>query len=166
MKYALSLVASGAVLAAAQQGLGSCAQNCFNNMIGIALNQFHCNIGDVACYCSHPDFGYGVRDCSNQACSATEAAEAIGFANAYCAAAVSTASNSVASILSTVSGSGSNYASATSAGAAAASSGLGVLGGGASGSQSSGAQSTGSQSSGAQQSSGSTSSAITTSSLV
>jgi hypothetical protein len=54
-------------------------------MIGIALTDFGCTIGDVACYCSHPRFGYGVRDCSNQACSAQEAADAIGFANAYCA---------------------------------------------------------------------------------
>jgi len=54
-------------------------------MVGIALTDFGCTIGDVACYCSNPRFGYGVRDCSNQACSASEAADAIGFANAYCA---------------------------------------------------------------------------------
>jgi len=54
-------------------------------MINIAQTQFGCGAGDVSCYCSKMDFAYGVRDCSNEACSSSQdAATAISFATAYC----------------------------------------------------------------------------------
>jgi hypothetical protein len=53
-------------------------------MIQIASSQFGCDFGNVTCYCTNQDFGYGIRDCSNEACSASDAAEVIAFGTQYC----------------------------------------------------------------------------------
>lgn len=54
-------------------------------MQGIAVNEFKCKEGDVACYCGNPNFLNGVRDCSNESCQNKEdAAKAIDFGNNYC----------------------------------------------------------------------------------
>lgn len=40
---------------------------------------------DAACLCCNPDFGYGVRDCANQACAnAQNAQSVISFGTNYC----------------------------------------------------------------------------------
>lgn len=54
-------------------------------MVNIAQSEFNCQAGDVSCYCNNANFGYGVRDCSNQACSPSDAAQAIAYASSYCA---------------------------------------------------------------------------------
>ncbi|KYG44027.1 hypothetical protein M433DRAFT_70375 [Acidomyces richmondensis BFW] len=86
------LLAASAAWAAAQDlsSLPACGQTCINNMIGLAQSQMGCASGDVSCYCSKPDFGYGVRDCSDQACSNSQQAESvISFGSSYCASALS-----------------------------------------------------------------------------
>jgi len=61
-------------------------QTCVNNMESIAVSQFKCAQGDFACYCGNPDFGFGVRDCSNQACGSPDAASSIiSYASSFCA---------------------------------------------------------------------------------
>jgi hypothetical protein len=57
---------------------------CINNMLGIATSSFGCGQGDVLCYCREPNFGYGVRDCANEACGSSEAATVIAFGTQYC----------------------------------------------------------------------------------
>jgi len=54
-------------------------------MLGIATAQFGCGQSDVLCYCREPNFGYGVRDCANEACGSGEAATVIAFGTQYCA---------------------------------------------------------------------------------
>ncbi|KAF2233233.1 hypothetical protein EV356DRAFT_503818, partial [Viridothelium virens] len=54
-------------------------------MQGIAVTDFHCQSGNVTCYCADPRFGYGIRDCSNEACGAAVASSAISFGYDYCA---------------------------------------------------------------------------------
>lgn len=53
-------------------------------MISIATSSFGCAQGNVTCYCTNQDFGYGIRDCSNEACSASDAATVIAFGTQYC----------------------------------------------------------------------------------
>lgn len=53
-------------------------------MIGIASNEFGCATGDVTCYCTNQDFGYGIRDCSTEACGSDVASQVIAFGTAYC----------------------------------------------------------------------------------
>lgn len=53
-------------------------------MLGIANNNFGCAQGDVQCYCREPNFGYGVRDCANEACSSEDAGTVIAFGTQYC----------------------------------------------------------------------------------
>ncbi|KAF2730027.1 hypothetical protein EJ04DRAFT_515529 [Polyplosphaeria fusca] len=54
-------------------------------MLGIATSAFGCASGDIVCYCTEPNFGYGVRDCSNQACSSAEdAAAVIAYGTQFC----------------------------------------------------------------------------------
>jgi hypothetical protein len=98
--------------------LPTCGQTCVNNMINIASTQFGCAVGDITCYCTNANFGYGVRDCSNEACSAEDAAKVIGYGTSFCANAVQSASGSVSSApaLSILS---SALASATEGGASA-----------------------------------------------
>jgi hypothetical protein len=47
---------------------------------------FMCNEGDVACYCNSADFGFGIRDCANEACANAEQAQSvISYGSQYCA---------------------------------------------------------------------------------
>lgn len=87
MKTSLTLIAIGAALASAQQlnQLAQCGQTCINNMIGKGM-ELGCSGSDAACLCSKIDFGYGVRDCANQACvgDANAAQQAIAYGATYC----------------------------------------------------------------------------------
>jgi hypothetical protein len=59
---------------------------CIANMIQIASTQLGCAQGNVTCYCTEPDFGYGIRDCSDQSCpTKQDAQEVISFGTTYCA---------------------------------------------------------------------------------
>ncbi|KAF2689699.1 hypothetical protein K458DRAFT_291817, partial [Lentithecium fluviatile CBS 122367] len=61
-------------------------QTCISNMLAIAQSAFGCASGDVVCYCTNQDFGYGVRDCAQEACgSAEEANTVISYGTNYCA---------------------------------------------------------------------------------
>ena len=54
-------------------------------MVSIASSQLGCSTGNVTCYCTQPDFGYGVRDCANEACpNAGDANTVISFGVTYC----------------------------------------------------------------------------------
>lgn len=54
-------------------------------MIQIASSQLGCAAGNVTCYCTEPDFGYGIRDCSDQSCpTPQDAQEVISFGTTYC----------------------------------------------------------------------------------
>lgn len=53
-------------------------------MLAIATSEFGCASGDVACYCSHENFGYGIRDCSKEACGEEVANQAISYGLNYC----------------------------------------------------------------------------------
>lgn len=59
-------------------------RTCINSMLGIANSQFGCGQGDVLCYCREPNFGYGVRDCANEACGSNDASTVIAFGTQYC----------------------------------------------------------------------------------
>ena len=82
-------------------------------MIQIASSQLGCDTGNVNCYCQQPDFGYGVRDCAQEACqSDSDAQTVISFGQQYCQMAIdsysSTASGtptaSALSVLSSATG--------------------------------------------------------------
>merc|ERR1712032_699959 len=101
MKSLALLVAAGVALAQDIGGLPACGQTCITNMLAIAQSTFGCAPGDVVCYCSEPRFGYGVRDCSNEACSPEDAASAISYGTSYCASAAASASGASATAVST-----------------------------------------------------------------
>ncbi len=65
--------------------MGLLQQTCVSNMINIASTELGCTAGDVACYCTNQDFGFGIRDCSSAICSPEEAASVIAFGAEYCA---------------------------------------------------------------------------------
>lgn len=60
-------------------------------MLNIASASFGCSAGDAVCYCSNQDFGYGVRDCANEACSASDAGSVISYGAKYCASVLASA---------------------------------------------------------------------------
>jgi hypothetical protein len=43
-------------------------QKCVKDMYAIAASQMGCSDLQASCLCKVPDFKYGVRDCSSQAC--------------------------------------------------------------------------------------------------
>lgn len=43
-----------------------------------------CKADDAACLCKNNNFQYGIRDCSNEACGADVATQAIAYANSFC----------------------------------------------------------------------------------
>lgn len=59
-------------------------QTCINNMVSIATSEFGCGQSDVSCQCNKAEFGYGVRDCANEACGGSDAASVIAYGNSYC----------------------------------------------------------------------------------
>ncbi|KAF2016922.1 CFEM-domain-containing protein [Aaosphaeria arxii CBS 175.79] len=86
MKTFAILAVAGIAAAQSLSDLPPCGQTCINNMVGIATSQFGCAVGDVSCYCNEARFGYGVRDCSNQACpSGDDANRVIAYGLNYCA---------------------------------------------------------------------------------
>ena len=92
-------------------------------MIQIASSQLGCSAGNVTCYCTQPDFGYGVRDCANEACQSGEAQTVISFGTSYCASALASYSQtasgasvtgSALSVLSSAGGSATGSAASAS----------------------------------------------------
>ncbi|EMC94958.1 hypothetical protein BAUCODRAFT_34958 [Baudoinia panamericana UAMH 10762] len=54
-------------------------------MLQVASSQLGCAVGNVTCYCTSPEFGYGVRDCSNQACqNSADAQSVISYGLTFC----------------------------------------------------------------------------------
>ncbi|PGH23549.1 hypothetical protein AJ80_02329 [Polytolypa hystricis UAMH7299] len=47
--------------------ISECGQMCINNMLDLGPS-LGCGATDIQCLCSSIDFGYGVRDCSQEAC--------------------------------------------------------------------------------------------------
>merc|ERR1711881_527078 len=116
-----SFIATAAIIGAALAQLDQlppCGQTCINNMLGQA-SALGCANDDAACLCANADFGYGVRDCTNEACPADADRNAvIQYGLAYCS--------------SVAAGSASGSAGSASGSALAATSAL-TAGGGASG---------------------------------
>jgi len=44
-----------------------------------------CKPGDSFCLCNNANFGYGIRDCANQACHPSDAVAVINYGINYCA---------------------------------------------------------------------------------
>lgn len=63
-------------------------QMCVNNMLA-QYSTFNCAQNDAACLCANVNFGYGLRDCTLQACGQETSTAAVAYGNAYCAAAAS-----------------------------------------------------------------------------
>lgn len=85
-------------------------------MIQIASSQLGCAAGNVTCYCTEPDFGYGVRDCANQACTnASDATTVISFGTSYCASALASYSSTASPSASSITASGLSVLSAATA---------------------------------------------------
>lgn len=49
------------------------------------VTDFGCADGNIACYCSHVDFAYGIRDCTNAVCTDGSAIQsAIAYGQSIC----------------------------------------------------------------------------------
>lgn len=98
MKSLSILVAAASVAVATFDNLPSCGQVCMTNMNNIAINEFGCAQGNILCYCEKVNYGYGVRDCANEACSSPQdAANVISYGSNYCAGALASAAPSTPS---------------------------------------------------------------------
>jgi hypothetical protein len=54
-------------------------------MIQIADTQFGCASGNATCYCFDPNFGYGLRDCSTEACGDAVYSQILAWGTSVCA---------------------------------------------------------------------------------
>ncbi|SPO00499.1 uncharacterized protein DNG_03247 [Cephalotrichum gorgonifer] len=87
MKYSVALIMAVAAVGSSAQSLSDlpeCGQGCIQRMIGSAQS-LGCKADDVACLCKNPDFTYGIRDCSVEACS-DHADSIINYGAEYCKA--------------------------------------------------------------------------------
>ncbi|KAK5653958.1 hypothetical protein OQA88_7634 [Cercophora sp. LCS_1] len=85
MKTAIVASLAGAATATTQMAaLPYCGQICINNMLALAP-ALGCPGSDPSCLCSKPDFGFGVRDCADQACHPDDAALVHAYGFNYCA---------------------------------------------------------------------------------
>ncbi|KAF2762279.1 hypothetical protein EJ05DRAFT_497139 [Pseudovirgaria hyperparasitica] len=100
MKYSIALLAAvSAAVAQDTSALPGCGQTCIGNMVNIAISQFGCASGDLNCYCSKIDFGYGVRDCSLESCGSDSVAQqVIAYGTNYCSQVLASAGDGAASI--------------------------------------------------------------------
>ncbi|KAF1808559.1 hypothetical protein P152DRAFT_517457 [Eremomyces bilateralis CBS 781.70] len=97
MKYSIALIAAVSSLAAAQasggesgpaghwdySALSECGQTCIRNMLQLAPT-LGCDEGDHNCYCCNANFGYGIRDCANEACDNEDAVKVLQWGAAAC----------------------------------------------------------------------------------
>ncbi|GAB1313602.1 hypothetical protein MFIFM68171_03812 [Madurella fahalii] len=61
-----------------------CGEICGNNMLAQAA-ELGCQAGDIACLCHNVNFGYGIHDCSVEACGDfSQANIVISWGNAIC----------------------------------------------------------------------------------
>ncbi|PWY88960.1 hypothetical protein BO70DRAFT_393479 [Aspergillus heteromorphus CBS 117.55] len=67
--------------------LPSCGQTCFDNMLA-EYETLGCTTSDPSCLCRNINFYYGIRDCSNAACSTDNATTVLDFESTYCASAI------------------------------------------------------------------------------
>lgn len=59
---------------------------CLNNMLGLA-GSLGCKENDLGCLCSNKDFGYGIHDCTVEACPDENVAAVESYAQSLCASA-------------------------------------------------------------------------------
>jgi hypothetical protein len=60
-------------------------QGCITRMIATATKSLGCSgIADAGCFCTEPAFGYGLRDCGNEACGRSQAQIVISYGVGYC----------------------------------------------------------------------------------
>lgn len=57
-------------------------KTCVQDMLDKA-SDLSCDSGDVGCLCANPDFTYGIRDCSLEACT-NDAQAIINYGAEYC----------------------------------------------------------------------------------
>ena len=76
-------------ISSAFSALASCGQLCFNNMVSQYSALGCASPTESACLCANVNFGYGLRDCSNDACGSNveAASSAIAYGSAYCSCA-------------------------------------------------------------------------------
>lgn len=59
---------------------------CIQNMLNKA-SDLGCSASDINCMCNNSDFGYGIRDCTVQACSSADVSAVSAAGASLCAAA-------------------------------------------------------------------------------
>ncbi|KAL8931254.1 MAG: hypothetical protein Q9211_007108 [Gyalolechia sp. 1 TL-2023] len=83
--FAAFVVAQSPETLQALDSLPDCGKTCINNMLGQAQS-LGCQPTDVACLCANQNFGYGIRDCTQEACPPTaNRAQVIDFGTMFCA---------------------------------------------------------------------------------
>ncbi|KAK4444122.1 hypothetical protein QBC34DRAFT_187861 [Podospora aff. communis PSN243] len=88
MKYATIVTFGAGALAQSITDLPQCGQICIGNMIALS-SSLGCPLvsgyPDARCFCSKPDFGYGIRDCTAQSCPPQDIAPVANLAAVLCA---------------------------------------------------------------------------------
>ncbi|KAH3394870.1 hypothetical protein KXV40_007449 [Aspergillus fumigatus] len=84
MKASVSLLLlSAASMASAAMSVSQCAQMCLSNMKAKA-GELGCSAGDDKCLCSQANYGYGIRDCTTEACPDDDAIAVLSSALSSC----------------------------------------------------------------------------------
>ncbi|KAH3281471.1 hypothetical protein KXV19_005435, partial [Aspergillus fumigatus] len=121
MKASVSLLLlSAASMASAAMSVSQCAQMCLSNMKAKA-GELGCSAGDDKCLCSQANYGYGIRDCTTEACPDDDAIAVLSSALSSCPSDSAAVTATGAGGSSSGSGSGSDSGSGSGSGSGSAS---------------------------------------------
>ncbi|KAK0704748.1 hypothetical protein B0H67DRAFT_603804 [Lasiosphaeris hirsuta] len=118
MKTSILLAVAGAVVVSAVDypaDFPACGKLCADNLFALA-STFSCGAEDIACLCKAPNWGFGIRDCSIQACQDDAKANTIiSWGNQLCADAGQPLNLPLASgVVATITSGGSTFESTSS----------------------------------------------------
>jgi hypothetical protein len=67
---------------------GYSQQMCINNMLALA-SKLGCDPTNVSCLCNNKDFGYGINDCTSEACGSADLPDVQSYGASMCASMLS-----------------------------------------------------------------------------
>jgi len=80
----LGVVLFAVALISPAAAISNCAQMCIKNMLALA-SSLGCNPTDASCLCKNKDFGYGINDCTNEACGSADVPDVQSYGASMCA---------------------------------------------------------------------------------
>ncbi|OXV08711.1 hypothetical protein Egran_03526 [Elaphomyces granulatus] len=84
----LGVVLFAVALISPAAAISNCAQMCISNMLAKA-SELGCDPTNVSCLCKNREFGYGINDCTSEACGSADLPDVQSYGASMCASMLS-----------------------------------------------------------------------------